>query len=232
MTFSVSDLFLVRKENPQQWLDGKTTADKVYTSGLFPGDFFDREQDIVTAESMATLMLYSVFGSVLKETDIVRDDNSLFSRYARTLVSRMERGEDTGLAHRDVMPMWEMLDKKEQRKAAQILIDACDNLVDFPSVEKFNVAYSMREADVDAGDFYIPILIPAVVSIRSGLAVIVPSITGSNYHHSAYNHLSYPYGQDISQVHVWNIPESKVEKVEEDLFSMHVAQKNKKLLKY
>ena len=228
---TVSNFNLIDKENPQQWEESNTDVDEVYISGIYPGDFFHSVDDIITPESTATLMLHSVFGSVLKETDIVRNDSTIFGRYARSLVSRMEKGQDTGLAHHDVFSMWNTLSKSEKNKTSTSLIDSCDRLESFPPVGNFNVAYAMQEGSIDAGDFYIPVVIPAVVSVRSGLAVVVPSINGACYYHSAFNHLAYPYGNDIVQVHVWDILNKKVAKVDGDDFSNHLHQSKIELLK-
>lgn len=230
MISTVDNFNLIDKENPQHWGDNNTAVDETYISGIYPGEFFSSVEDIITAESTATLMLHSVFGSVLKETDIIRDDSSIFGRYARILISRMEKGQDTGLAHHDVFPMWNALSKKDKNKASTLLIDACDALESFPPVGNFNVAYALQEGSVDAGDFYIPVLIPAVVSVRSGLAVVIPSINGVNHCHSAFNHLSYPHGKDIVQVHVWNTLEKKVVKIDGDKFVEQLHQNQSQLL--
>ena len=65
MISTVDNFNLIDKENPQHWGDNNTAVDETYISGIYPGEFFSSAEDIITAESTATLMLYSVFGSVL-----------------------------------------------------------------------------------------------------------------------------------------------------------------------
>lgn len=196
----------------------ETHGDSFYVSGLSAGDKFNNYTDIITSERVAELMIQCVFGSVLAETDVVRSEEGVFSRYGRTLLSRIERGEDTGLAHRDVLLLWNMLSGDDKKTTAQKVVSFSDILDDFPPVEKLNVAYTMCQVHIDAGDYYIPAFVPAVVAIKTGLAVILPSISGVGCHQSAFCHLAYPDNEGVAQVHVWDLKEKKISKINGDDF--------------
>lgn len=230
MTFSASNLHLTQEEDLGTWGIGLENQNLAYVSGLLPGDVIFSPEDIITPETTATLMVHSVFGSVLSETDIVRSEEGIFGRYARTLVSRVEKSRDTGMAHPDVIPMWQHLSKKQRGEVASIVVSSCDSLDGFPPVDNLNVAYASHDAEIDMGETYVPVMVPAVVSIRSGLAVVVPSIRGVTYYESAFNHLAYPHNTGISQVHIWDVQAKRVTKVDGSDFEEHLIQQRAKLL--
>lgn len=221
-------LSLVSHESLSSW--GIDSDGIAYVSGMIPGDILMQPEESITVDTVATLMVYSVFGSVLAETDVIRSEEGIFGRYARTLISRIEKSTDTGIAHKDVLPMWDFLTPREKHDIAPCVIDACDELENFPDVGNMNVAYTMKDAVIDAEDVHVPACVPAVVSTPSGLCVIVPSIRGVTPYESAFAHLAYPYNSGISQVHVWDIAGKKVRKVSADDFLVHVKESKEELL--
>lgn len=230
MTSSANNLSLVQQENLRLWDIGIDSDLPAYVSGLLPGDIIADKRDAINVETTATLMIHSVFGSVLSETDVVRSEEGIFGNYARILVSRMEKGQDTGMCHPDVITMWNSLNRKDRGSVASSVVQSCDTLDSFPPVDNFNVAYSMESASIDMGETYIPVMIPAMVSVRSGLAVVIPSIRGATHYESAFNHLAYPHSTGVAQVHVWDVTAKRVSKISGEEFLDHVSQQKAKLL--
>lgn len=201
--------------------EGCGDVEKITTS-LSPLVLFDSPREAVNVRDTATLMVHSVFAAVCAETDIIRSQENIFRTYAEKLVERISRGEDTGLAHGDVLTMWSLLSNDQHDEVVKELFDACRALEDFPDVATMNIAYTHINAIMDAELVDIPMFLPAAVATSTGVAGIIPSLDGVTWRQSAYTRVSYPYSRNITQWHVWDVKNRKVSAVHGDLFDDHL----------
>lgn len=226
MTSSNNTLSLTTTVDAKEWneyvvqdyhCDGK----EVILSGLQPLIPFSSYGDIVTPENTATLMLYSIFASVCSETDVTQTQPDIFTEYMNILCQRLDNGEDTGLAHRDVLPMWISLSSQDKKKIVEQLRHACHALENFPDISRMNIVDAFISAYIDSDIADIPVMIPATVATSRGVAGVIPSLTPMNDAHSSLTHIGYPLSTHITQWHLWDISNNKVSSIRPSLWEKH-----------
>lgn len=164
----------------------------------------------------AEFMLWYLFGITAGEPAHVIQRGNVYHKYAELAITRLNRGEDTGLVHEDTSSIWESLTEGQRKDVASLLYKATTELDEFPNLGKMNVIFTNQPVSLDIGPLMPEVMVPVVVETRNGMATVLPSLVGlAGYKTRAVASASTRVmgtvsGADIKQTHMWDIGAGRI----------------------